>query len=37
VVSIDGHAVGNGHPGEATRALLTGYLAGFGLSSGSFL
>jgi D-alanine transaminase len=37
VVSIDGQPVGNGHPGEATRALLTGYLAGFGLSSGSFL
>jgi D-alanine transaminase len=37
VVSIDGHPVGNGHPGEVTRALLSGYLAGFGLTSGSFL
>lgn len=37
VVSIDGQPVGNGHPGEATRALLAGYLAAFGLSSGSFL
>jgi D-alanine transaminase len=37
VVSIDGEPVGNGHPGEVTRALLAGYLAGFGLSSGSFL
>jgi D-alanine transaminase len=37
VVSIDGQPVGNGHPGEVTRALLAGYLAGFGLESGSFL
>jgi D-alanine transaminase len=37
VVSIDGQPVGNGHPGETTLALLKGYLAGFGLSSGSFL
>lgn len=36
VVSIDGQPVGNGHPGEITRALLAGYLAGFGLSSGRF-
>ena len=37
VVSIDGQPVGNGHPGETTLGLLRGYLAGFGLSSGSFL
>jgi len=37
VVAIDGQPVGNGHPGEVTRALLAGYLAGFSLTSGSFL
>ena len=36
VISIDGQPVGNGHPGEITRALLAAYLAGFGLESGSF-
>jgi len=36
VVSIDGHSVGNGHPGEITLALRQGYLANLGLTSGAF-
>jgi D-alanine transaminase len=36
VVSIDGKAVGNGHPGETTLALRKGYLENFGLTGGDF-
>jgi D-alanine transaminase len=36
VVSIDGKAVGNGHPGETTMKLRQAYLANFGLAGGEF-
>lgn len=37
VVTIDGKAVGNGHPGEVTIALRQAYFAHLGLEDGSFL
>jgi D-alanine transaminase len=36
IVQIDDQVIGNGHPGETTRAALKAYLNGYGLKSGSF-